>query len=150
MAEASVNAASVSVGQLKESIESTSVIFVDTSQDFAEGHLPGSRWVPRGWLELEIADVVEGKETPIVVTCADGPSSTLAAATLTEMGYGAVSVLEGGIDAWRSAGLSLETGLSGVMKPPTDVVLAGIDRNYAEMIHYLRWEEALGARYRPS
>jgi 3-mercaptopyruvate sulfurtransferase SseA len=28
------------------------IIFVDTSQDFARGHVPGARWVPRGWLEL--------------------------------------------------------------------------------------------------
>ena len=62
----------------------------------------------------------------------------------------AVSVLEGGTDAWRSDGLDLEMGLSGVMKPPTDVVLTGIDRNYADMITYLRWEEALGDRYQPS
>ena len=126
------------------------VIFVDTSQEFARGHVPGSRWVPRGWLELEIADIARGKDTPIVVTCTDGLSSTLAAATLAQLGYGDVSVLNGGMEAWRSAGLDMENGLSGVMKPPTDVVLSGIDRNYADMINYLRWEEALGDRYQPS
>ncbi|HZA23884.1 MAG TPA: rhodanese-like domain-containing protein, partial [Dehalococcoidia bacterium] len=31
-------------------------IFVDTSQDFIRGHIPGSRWVPRGWLEHQISD----------------------------------------------------------------------------------------------
>ena len=36
------------------------------------------------------------------------------------------------------------------MKPPTDILLSGIDRNYADMINYLRWEEALGDRYQPS
>src|SRR5881296_2906346 len=28
------------------------VIFVDTSQDFSRGHVPGAHWVQRGWLEL--------------------------------------------------------------------------------------------------
>ena len=49
--------------------------------------------------------------------------------------------------AWQRAGFPLEEGLSGVMRPPTDVVLSGPDRTYAEMMHYLRWETALGEKY---
>jgi hypothetical protein len=41
----------------------------------------------------------------------------------------------------------VETGLSGVMRPPTDVVLSGPDRNSADAINYLRWETALGEKY---
>ena len=33
------------------------------------------------------------------------------------------------------------------MSPPTDVLPTGIDRNYADMVNYLRWEEALGHKY---
>src|SRR5262249_814455 len=58
------------------------VSFVDTSQDFARGHVPGARWAPRGWLELWIADLVPAKTSSIAVTCADGRGSALAAATL--------------------------------------------------------------------
>src|SRR6266851_37079 len=32
--------------------QSPLVIFVDTSREFINGHVAGSRWVPRGWLEL--------------------------------------------------------------------------------------------------
>lgn len=124
-----------------------SVIFVDTSQDFARGHVPGARWVPRGWLEFWIHDIVPSKSTPLTVTCNDGLGSALAAATLKEMGYQDVSMLDGGMAAWQKAGLPLEKGLSGVMAPPTDVVLAGPDRNFADMQNYLRWEEALGRKY---
>jgi rhodanese-related sulfurtransferase len=124
-----------------------SVIFVDTSQDFARGHVPGARWVPRGWLELWIGDIVPSKDTPIAVTCNDGRASVLAAATLKELGYRQISVLEGGMDAWRKADLPVERGLSGVMAPPTDLVPAGPDRNFADMQNYLRWEEALGHKY---
>ena len=35
------------------------------------------------------------------------------------------------------------------MSPPVDVVPAGTDRSYADMVHYLRWEEALGEKYQP-
>jgi rhodanese-related sulfurtransferase len=125
------------------------VIFVDTSQDFARGHVPGARWVPRGWLELWIGEVVPARATPVAVTCTDGKSAVLAAATLQELGYAEVAALEGGMAAWRAAGLPVEQGLAGVMLPPTDVVLSGPDRNYADMVNYLRWEEALGHKYAP-
>ena len=126
------------------------VIFIDTSQDFARGHVPGARWVPRGWLEFWIGDVVPAKDTPVVVTCNDGRGSVLASATLRDLGYQHVSVLDGGMEAWQKAGLSVERGLSGVMTPPTDVLLAGPDRNFADMQNYLRWEEALGHKYAPA
>src|SRR5215510_5543276 len=126
------------------------VIFVDTSQDFARGHVPGAHWVPRGWLELRIAEVVPARDTALAVTCLDGRNATLAGATLKELGYQNVAVLEGGMAAWQAAGLPIEKGLAGVMAPPTDLVLSGPDRNFAEMMNYLRWEEALGYKYAPA
>jgi len=123
------------------------VIFVDTSQDFARGHVPGARWVPRGWLEFWIGDVVPVKDTPVAVTCNDGKNAVLASATLKELGYRDVSALDGGMAAWQKAGFPVEKGLSGVMAPPTDVVPSGPDRSYADMMNYLRWEEALGYKY---
>ena len=124
------------------------VLFVDTSAEFAAGHVPGARWAPRGWLELQIGGLVPSLETPIVVTCRDGRNSALAAATLTGMGYANVSALEGGMIAWATEeDLPVETGLSGVMSPPTDLVASGPDRNYADMMNYLRWETALGEKY---
>ena len=87
------------------------------------------------------------QETRVTVTCADGRLSILSASTLTQMGYRNVSVLDGGMTAWRSAGLDVETGLTGITRPPADVVYSGPDRNYAEMMHYLRWETALGEKY---
>lgn len=123
------------------------IIFVDLSQDFARGHVPGARWVPRGWLELWIGDVVPAKDTPVAVTCNDGKNAVLAAVTLQELGYRDVSALDGGMAAWQKAGLPVEKGLSGVMAPPTDVVPSGPDRSYADMMNYLRWEEALGHKY---
>ena len=123
------------------------VIFVDTSQDFARGHVTGARWVPRGWLEIWIPDIVPSKSTAIAVTCHDGRNAVLAGATLRDLGYARVSVLDGGMVAWQKAGLPVEKGLSGVMAAPTDVVPYGPDRNFADMQNYLRWEEALGYKY---
>ena len=123
------------------------VMFVDTSQDFARAHVPGAHWVPRGWLEFQIGLLAPSRETPVTVTCNDGRQATLAGATLKDLGYQAVTVLDGGLAAWQHAALPVEQGLSGVMRAPTDVVLSGPDRNFADMMHYLRWEEALGTKY---
>jgi rhodanese-related sulfurtransferase len=123
------------------------VIAVDTSREFSNGHVPGAQWVPRGWLELRIAEAVPNKATPLVVTCANGRQSVLAGAMLSDLGYQQVAVLSDGMPAWRQAGLPLEKGLSGVMSPPADVLAMGTDRNWADAMHYLRWEEELGKKY---
>ncbi|MCE2464848.1 MAG: sulfurtransferase [Dehalococcoidia bacterium] len=122
-------------------------IFVGTSREFAYGHVPSSRWVPRGWLELQVEEAAPSKETPVLVTCVDGSQSLLAGGTLADLGYADVAVLEGGTTRWRDSGMPMERGLSGVMAPPADMVPMGPDRNYADMMNYLRWEEALGEKY---
>ena len=123
------------------------VINVENSQDFTRGHVPGARWVPRGSLELQIAELVPDKSASIAVTCNNGQNAVLAAVTLKEIGYQNITALEGGMVAWRQIGLGIEEGLSGVMRAPTDVVLSGPERNFADMMNYLRWETALGEKY---
>jgi len=123
------------------------LLCVDPSDRFAAGHVPGARWAPRGWLELRIAEVASDRDAPVVVTDEDGHDAVLAAATLMEMGYRDVTALAGGTEAWRTEGRPLEYGLTGVVRPPDDVVPAGPDRSFADMINYLRWEERLGHKY---
>jgi rhodanese-related sulfurtransferase len=123
------------------------VIFVGTSREFINGHVPRSRWAPRGWLELSIRDLAPSKDTALVVTCGNGLNSVLAGGTLRSLGYGRVAVLAEGMQAWLRAGLAVERGLSGVMNPPKDVLTMGTDRTWAEAIQYLRWEEDLGKKY---
>ena len=135
--------------QTAASMSDTKKIFVGISAEFAEGHIPGSSWTPRGWLESNIADIAPNKDAPLLVTCTHGVDSVLAARTLSDMGYANVSVLEGGMNAWLQEGLDVEKGLSGVMTPPTDVVVMGPHRSYADTIHYLRWEPELGYKYTP-
>ncbi len=126
---------------------SGTVVYVETSRGFAEGHVPGARWTPRGWLEMQIGEVAPDNGSPLTVTCGDGRSATLAGATLMGLGYRDVAVLDGGMAAWRREGLPEEKGLAGVQTPPTDVVSLGPQRNPADAIHYLRWEEELGKKY---
>ena len=148
--QAQARVESLSAAALQTRLQSAQppvVIYVDTSREFSNGHVPGAQWVPRGWLELRIGEAVPNKATPLVVTCANGRHSVLAGATLQDLGYQQVAVLSAGMPAWRQAGLPLEKGLSGVMSPPADVLAMGTDRNWADAMHYLRWEEELGKKY---
>jgi rhodanese-related sulfurtransferase len=121
------------------------VLDVGTSLEFEAGHVPGARWLSRGWLELTIASVAADRGQAIVITCPAGDHSTLAAATLREMGYRDPSVLAGGVEAWRRAGLPMETGLAGAITEANDVVLsASITGDREAMRRYLEWEIALG------
>ena len=131
----------------REANRPATVINVENSQDFTRGHVPGARWVPRGSLELQIAELAPDKSASIAVTCNNGQNAVLAAVTLKEIGYQNITALEGGMVAWRQIGLGIEEGLSGVMRAPTDVVLSGPERNFADMMNYLRWETALGEKY---
>ncbi|HEY3587093.1 MAG TPA: molybdopterin-synthase adenylyltransferase MoeB [Myxococcaceae bacterium] len=70
----------------------------------AEGHLPGAMLLPRGNLELGIERRVD-RDREIVVYCASGVRSVLAARTLLDLGYARVSSLAGGFGRWSDLGL---------------------------------------------
>jgi rhodanese-related sulfurtransferase len=119
------------------------VIDVDQSDVYARGHVPGAAWICRSRLERRIAAAAPDRAQRLVVTCGDGLASTLAAATLRDLGYTAVSVLDGGTGAWAAAGLPLETGRTRLLDEPDDVVQKPYERGRAAMEAYLAWEEAL-------
>ncbi|GIX49288.1 MAG: sulfurtransferase [Candidatus Tectimicrobiota bacterium] len=149
-AEARARVTCLTATALQEHLQRTPtahILFVGTSREFSRAHLPGARWLLRSWLELDLPAVAPDKATPLVLTCADGYQAVLAAATLEALGYRQVVVLDGGMQAWQQAGLPVEQGLSGVMAPPNDVLPMGTERSWAEAIHYLQWEEDLGAKY---
>ena len=150
LAEARRRINALSPGEV-EPVPQATVIHVGLSSEFARGHVPGASWVPRGWMELRIQDVAPDKSAPITVTCSGSNSrqAVFAAATLLDIGYTDVSALDGGMSAWQDSGRAVEKGLTGVMYSPSDMVASGPDRNFADKINYLRWEEELGHKYAP-
>ena len=64
-------------------------------------HIAGARNLPRGQLELRVNDELPDPTQRIVVYYEFGRISTLAAATLRQMGYQGVAALDGGMQAWR-------------------------------------------------
>jgi len=124
------------------------ILSVDASDAYARGHVPGAYWLCRSRLEWTVGTVAPDRRAPVVVTCADGFASTLAAATLTGLGYAAARVLDGGTRAWTQAGLAVEDGGTRLADEPDDVVRKPYERGRDAMERYLRWEADLDAEGR--
>lgn len=84
------------------------ILDVREGDAYAAGHIPGARHLPRGQLELRVNEELPDPTMRIVVYCEVGKISTLAAATLRQLGYTRATALDGGVKAWREAGLALE------------------------------------------
>ncbi|MBS0334488.1 MAG: MBL fold metallo-hydrolase [Proteobacteria bacterium] len=76
---------------------------------FEAGHVPSARHLPRGQLELRVNGELPDPTVRILTYCEFGKISTLAAATLRELGYTRAVALDGGLKAWREAGYPLDS-----------------------------------------
>src|SRR3954466_13707304 len=87
------------------------VVLVDVreSEEWDAGHIPGAKHVPRGHLESRIEGAVPDHSQQVVLYCASGNRSALAAHTLRELlGYEHVASMTGGITLWKDRGYDVE------------------------------------------
>ena len=75
------------------------------SQRARDGVVPGSVFIPRNVLEWRVDQLRAAPR--VIVMCDEGYQSSLAAATLRDLGLAATD-LAGGFQAWREAGLPVE------------------------------------------
>jgi rhodanese-related sulfurtransferase len=111
--EARARVGSVSATEAADELAAGDAVLVDVRQsgEWEHGHIDGSVPVPRGLLEF-FADPSSPRHKEeldptrkTVVVCHSGARAALAAATLQDLGYQDVAVLEGGLTAWTAAGL---------------------------------------------
>jgi rhodanese-related sulfurtransferase len=117
VAEAKQRIENLTLEQLRKELEAGGVQLLDI-RDIRErqklGWIPGSMHVPRGMLEFWLdptSQYYTGKVDPekrIVLHCAGGHRSALAADILREMGFPNVAHLEPGFNGWAAAGLPVE------------------------------------------
>ncbi len=112
LAEAAAKVPFMSLAELHERIGSNSgdlvILDIREKDAFEAGHIPGAVHLPRGQLELRANAELPDPTARILTCCEFGKISTLAAATLRELGYARVVALDGGMHAWREAGYDLE------------------------------------------
>ena len=84
------------------------LIDVREADEHAQGIIPETIHIPRGFLEMRIEKQVFDHAAPVVLYCAGGTRSLLAARSLIELGYTNVKSLAGGFTGWKKAGLAWE------------------------------------------
>jgi len=90
--------------------DGVAIVDVRETDEFATGHLPGARHVPRGYLESRIEGVVPDRAQRVVLYCASGNRSALAAKTMVDdLGYESVESMTGGITLWKDRGYEVVT-----------------------------------------
>src|SRR5688572_22811579 len=110
LSEASAKVPFMSLAELKQRIGKPGLVVLDVREKdaFDAAHVPGATHLPRGQLELRINDVLPDPTARIVAVCEFGKISTLAAATLRDLGFLRAAALDGGMKAWRGGGFPLE------------------------------------------
>jgi rhodanese-related sulfurtransferase len=103
--------------QAKERIARGDVMVIDVGEawQIAErGTIPGARNITRGELDIKADSelprrdpALQDRAQTIILTCGGGGKATLSAATLAEMGFTDLWVIEGGCRAWQAAGYAL-------------------------------------------
>src|SRR3954449_8039658 len=90
---------------------SNGAVLVDVREtdEFSAGHIPGAKHVPRGYLKQRIEAAVPDHDKHVILYCASGNRSALAAKTLQdELGYSNVESMRGGITLWKDRGYDVE------------------------------------------
>jgi len=77
---------------------------VREADEFEQGAVPGSVFIPRGHLEGQVEGRLTDKSAKVVVMCAGGVRSAFAARTLGELGYTDVLSMAGGFNKWKDEG----------------------------------------------
>src|SRR5271155_3248083 len=98
----------VSVQEVQERIKGDgnfALLDVREKDEWDEGHLNGATFLPRGFLEVKVEKTVSDKSTPVIVYCAGGVRSALAAKSLQDLGYKDVVSMAGGYGEWKNNGL---------------------------------------------
>jgi len=90
--------------------ENALVVDLRPSADFEKGHIAGARNVQLGQFDPENKQLAPARTLPVVLVCNSGTTAQGAAGRMRKAGFTQVSVLDGGIQAWRSADLPLVKG----------------------------------------
>src|SRR5688500_7205050 len=109
-AEAKQRITEVSPQDVRDAIargDDLALIDVREPNEWNLGHLPGAAHIPRGVLESSIESRVP-RERRVVLYCASGNRSALAAETLGQMGYRDVASMAGGFRGWAESGGDVE------------------------------------------
>ncbi len=79
------------------------LIDVRSAGEYADGHLAGAKLIPVQEIGDRLSEI--DKDKPVLLYCRSGHRSGVALKVLLEHGYADAKHIQGGINAWKSAGL---------------------------------------------
>lgn len=119
VSEAKSRVENLTPDQVEKELQGSDAVLIDlrdSEERQQHGTIAGAVHITRGMLEFR-ADPSTPYHNPelrpdrrVILHCASGGRSALAADTLKNMGYTNVAHLDGGITAWRESGKPVETG----------------------------------------
>lgn len=114
MSETIVEPVAVTPATVARWLDEAEVVLVDVreTKEYDLEHIAGALLLPLSSLEAELFPVVTDK--PLVLHCAIGKRSAAAARMLIKAGHDRVMHMEGGLTAWKSAGLPTEEAVEEV------------------------------------
>ncbi|MFL5589692.1 MAG: rhodanese-like domain-containing protein [Ktedonobacteraceae bacterium] len=126
VAEARKNVPEITVAQTREELDqgqASLLLDVREPAEWEKGHIPGALLAPRGMLEWYAdpttpyakPELTTKRDARIIIACASGGRSMLAAQALKKMGYTDVVSIGGGFNEWSKQGFPIEEG-TGEMK----------------------------------
>ena len=125
----SQNVATLAVNEFEKNLANAQIQLLDVRrpEEYKAGHLRGAfqaDWLNKQQFEERIQHL--DKTKPVYVYCLAGSRSAAAANWLAENGFSILVNLEGGINAWKKEGKSLESGV---------IVDQMKDEEYIRLVH---------------
>lgn len=84
------------------------VLDVREQEEYAAGHINGSKLIPLGQLAGRVDEIRQHEGKPVVIVCRSGRRSEQAAGVLEKLGFRSVHNVQGGMLAWEKADLPVE------------------------------------------
>ncbi|HTW97302.1 MAG TPA: molybdopterin-synthase adenylyltransferase MoeB [Acidimicrobiales bacterium] len=85
-------------------LEGATFLDVREADEYVQGAIDGAHHLPRGFLEVQVEGRLTDKSAPVVVYCAGGTRSALAAKSMQDLGYSDVVSMAGGFNRWKDEG----------------------------------------------
>ena len=84
------------------------LVDVREADEWETERLPGALHLPKGLLEMRAETLLPDRSAELIVYCAGGNRSLIAADSLQQLGYQRVSSLSGGLKRWKDEGRPLD------------------------------------------
>ena len=107
---ASIESAALEALWARRAEENVALLDVRTREEYEEGHVAGAAWAPGGQAVQATDEYIAVRAARVVLVCDGAGRSIMTAAWLKRMGLPEVSVLAGGLPAWKAGGGAVETG----------------------------------------